>query len=365
MNSGASSRPGRRSRARRICGVDADAIRSRPGCTRPDRRRCRVHGLGLTEHVQGTDGVMALINLALLTGNLGKPGGGVNPLRGQNNVQGAAHMGCEPGTLPGSTPLDARTRRIRAALGRAAAAHARPQPARDDGRGRRRSTQGALGDRLRRLPDESERAARPRVPCSRSTSSSSRTCFSTKPRANSASVFLPACSSFEKDGTFMNAERRIQRVRAALRPVGDSKPDWQIVCRDRARDGRPRVSRSVRRGRSGTKCARSVPAARGMTYARLDAGGLQWPCPAEDHPGTPILHARAVRAAHRVRRCDASSHRATPERTSERLSVPADHGPITVPVQRRHDDRPHPEQRAAPLRCARHLTRRRNRQRNR
>jgi formate dehydrogenase major subunit len=65
-----------------------------------------VHGLGLTEHVQGTDGVMALINLALLTGNIGKPGSGVNPLRGQNNVQGAAHMGCDPAFLPGSIPID-------------------------------------------------------------------------------------------------------------------------------------------------------------------------------------------------------------------------------------------------------------------
>ena len=65
-----------------------------------------VHGLGLTEHVQGTDGVTALINLALLTGNVGKAGAGVNPLRGQNNVQGAAHMGCDPGVLPGSIPVD-------------------------------------------------------------------------------------------------------------------------------------------------------------------------------------------------------------------------------------------------------------------
>ena len=87
-----------------------------------------VHGLGLTEHVQGTDGVMALINLALLTGNVGKPGAGVNPLRGQNNVQGAAHMGCEPATLPGSIAARAGTRRLRAALGRAAAAHARAEP---------------------------------------------------------------------------------------------------------------------------------------------------------------------------------------------------------------------------------------------
>ena len=80
-----------------------------------------VHGLGLTEHVQGTDGVMALVNLALLTGNIGKPGAGVNPLRGQNNVQGAAHMGCDPALLAGSTPLEQGRARLRSALGRAAA----------------------------------------------------------------------------------------------------------------------------------------------------------------------------------------------------------------------------------------------------
>ena len=92
-------------RAAEICGVDADLIRQAARLYATSSPAMSAHGLGLTEHVQGTDGVIALINLALLTGNLGKPGSGVNPLRGQNNVQGAAHMGCDPATLPGSTPL--------------------------------------------------------------------------------------------------------------------------------------------------------------------------------------------------------------------------------------------------------------------
>ena len=83
----------------------------------------------MTEHVQGTDGVMALINLALLTGNIGNAGGGVNPLRGQNNVQGAAHMGCEPGTLTGcGSAIEDGRARVEAVWGAAAAAHAGPRP---------------------------------------------------------------------------------------------------------------------------------------------------------------------------------------------------------------------------------------------
>ncbi len=106
-------------RAAEICGVDADVIREAARAYAAHGPSFSMHGLGLTEHVQGTDGVMALVNLALLTGNVGKPGAGVNPLRGQNNVQGAAHMGCDPGVLPGSMP-DRRRGGLRSGLGRAA-----------------------------------------------------------------------------------------------------------------------------------------------------------------------------------------------------------------------------------------------------
>ena len=117
-----------------------------------------VHGLGLTEHVQGTDGVMALVNLALLTGNIGRPGGGVNPLRGQNNVQGAAHMGCEPGHAAGIGRRSSAGRAaFERAVGRSAAGAAGPPHARDDGRRDRRPLQGAVGDRLRHLSDQPAR----------------------------------------------------------------------------------------------------------------------------------------------------------------------------------------------------------------
>jgi formate dehydrogenase major subunit len=113
--------------------------------------------------------------------------------------------------------------------------------------------------------------------------------FLTETARACGTVLLPACSSFEKEGTFMNAERRIQRVRSALRPLGASRPDWQILCE---------VARSM--GGQGFGFAspmeiwdeirRLCDGARGMTYDRLDARGLQWPCPNEEHPGTAILH---------------------------------------------------------------------------
>ena len=102
-----------------ICGVEADAIRPAARLYATTRPAMIVNGLGMTEHVQGTDTVSALINLALITGNIGKPGAGVNALRGQNNVQGAAHMGCEPSLLPGSMPTGDRSRAISNAFGRA------------------------------------------------------------------------------------------------------------------------------------------------------------------------------------------------------------------------------------------------------
>ena len=114
--------------------------------------------------------------------------------------------------------------------------------------------------------------------------------FMTATALRFADVFLPACSSFEKEGTFMNAERRIQRVRRVIPPAGASKPDWQILCA---------VARAMGRGEAfvydsaeaiWNEVRTVCEGARGMSYARLETGGLQWPCPDETHPGTPILH---------------------------------------------------------------------------
>jgi formate dehydrogenase major subunit len=269
-----------------------------------------VHGLGLTEHVQGTDGVAVLIDLALLTGNLGIPGGGVNPLRGQNNVQGAAHMGCEPGSLPGSVPLEE---------GRSLVEHewGRPLPRRrglnllemmDAARAGRLKALWAVGyDVFLTNPNANETAAALRA----LDLVIVQDLFLNETARAFGTVFLPACSPFEKDGTFMNGERRVQRVRAALRAAGESKPDWRIVA-EIAR-GMGHEGFSFRGPEEIWDEVRSLcSGARGMTYARLDRAGLQWPCPTEDHPGTPLLHVEAFGQAARAS-LQCVEYRPTPE----------------------------------------------------
>ena len=303
------------SRAAAICRVDPDAIRYAARTYATGSPAMSVHGLGLTEHVQGTDGVMALINLALLTGNLGKPGGGVNPLRGQNNVQGAAHMGCDPATLPGSTPID-QGRETFERQWSAPLPRTRGLPLLEmmdaAGAGTLKGLWAIGHDVFLTNPNATETA--------RALRSLElvivQDLFLTETAREFGSVFLPACSSYEKDGTFMNAERRIQRVRAALRPAGGSKPDWQIIAeiaramgaRGFEYPGPEQIWDEVR-----TLCE----GARGMTYARLDIRGLQWPCPADDHPGTQVLHRDAFASGARATlRC--VEHRPTPEATTRK-----------------------------------------------
>jgi formate dehydrogenase major subunit len=114
--------------------------------------------------------------------------------------------------------------------------------------------------------------------------------FMTETARRFGSVFLPACSSFEKDGTFMNAERRIQRVRQALPPIGSSKSDWQIICALATAMGHADGFGFSSAEDIWNEVRQACTGARGMSYARLDREGLQWPCPDEGHPGTPILH---------------------------------------------------------------------------
>jgi formate dehydrogenase major subunit len=272
-----------------------------------------VHGLGLTEHVQGTDGVTALINLALLTGNLGRPGSGINPLRGQNNVQGAAHMGCEPGLLTGSMPIAAGRQAFeeRWEMSLPSSKGLNLMQMLDAARDGSLKGLWAVGyDILLTNPNVAETARALRA----LDLVIVQDLFLTETAREFGTVFLPACSSFEKDGTFMNAERRIQRVRAALPPAGASKPDWEIVCEvARAMGGRGFDFQTPQE--IWDEIRELAEGAGGMTYERLDRGGLQWPCPTEDHPGTQLLHRDQFpvgpRAALRV-----IEYKPTPEQTT-------------------------------------------------
>jgi formate dehydrogenase major subunit len=300
-------------RAADICGVDPNAIRRAARLYATNAPAMSIHGLGLTEHVDGTDEVAALINLAMLTGNIGRPGAGINPLRGQNNVQGAAHMGCDPSVLPGSIGVE-EGRATFDAFWEARLPHPRGLNALEmfdaASAGRLKALWTVGYDVLLSNPNQTEtrRALRSLELVV------VQDLFLTETARECGTVFLPACSPFEKDGTFMNAERRIQRVRAALRPIGGSKPDWQIVS-EIARAMGARGFSFAGPGEIWNEVRALCDGARGMTYARLDQRGLQWPCPAEDHPGTAILHRETFPMGSRaaLRTID---YRATPEVTT-------------------------------------------------
>lgn len=276
-------------RAAAVCGVAEEDIRRAARLYAENKPAMCFHGLGMTEHIQGAEGVMCLVNLALLTGNFGKPGSGVNPLRGQNNVQGAAHMGCEPGSLTGFVSIEQGTKLFESVW-------RRPLP-RTKGLNLMEMMDAAGAGELRALwvigydialtnPEaEATRAALAKLDLV-----VVQDLFLNETAREFAHVFLPACSSFEKDGTFMNSERRVQRVRRCIAPAGGSRPDWSILC-DVARAMGFHNEFDFQSAEDVWNEIRKVwPPGAGITYERLEQVGLQWPCPDASHPGTSILH---------------------------------------------------------------------------
>lgn len=287
-------------RAAEICGVAADGIRRAARIYGSDKPSMCFHGLGITEHVQGTETVMALVNLALLTGNFGKAGSGINPLRGQNNVQGSAHMGCEPNHLTGYVPLDVRPDRFEKVWGRKMPATA--------GMNLLEMMDAAEAGRLQALWTIGYDIAQTN-PDKASTLRALRNLkllivqdlFMNETARAFGTVFLPACSSFEKDGTFMNGERRVQRARRAVPPFGDSRPDWEIICElAKAMNAHDQFAFSSVDG-VWDEIRSLWPAGAGITYERLDRGGLQWPCPDIHHPGTKVLHVDSFPAGRKAK----------------------------------------------------------------
>lgn len=306
-------------RAAALCGVVADDIRKAARLYATAKPSMAVHGLGVTEHLQGTEGVMGIINLALLTGNIGKPGTGVNPLRGQNNVQGSAQMGCDPSILTGSVALEERRTLFESVWGA-------PVP-RDHGLNLMGMMDAAAAGRLKALwvigydilPTlanmPATRAALERLDCV-----IVQDLFITKTAAAAGHLFFPAASNFEKDGTFMNGERRIQRVRQASDAPGSAKPDWWIISELAKRMGHGTAFDYQSAEDVWNEVRRVWPEAAGVSYARLESGGLQWPCRTEDDPGTTILHVSDFTRPGPValQRLD---YVATPERVSEEFPL--------------------------------------------
>jgi formate dehydrogenase major subunit len=248
--------------------------------------------LGITEHHTAVDNVLGLINLALLTGHVGRWGSGLNPLRGQNNVQGGGDMGALPNKLTGFQ--DVEDDAARAKFERAWGVTIPPRNGwhlshmfEAMGRGDLTALY-VLGEN----PAQSEADAKHTL--ERLTGLDClivQDIFRTK-TAELAHVVLPATASFcEAEGTVTNSERRVQRIRRALPPPGSARDDIAILC-DLARrlgkdlgDPTPEELWSELRALS--------PMHGGMSYRRLEEmGGIQWPCPDEEHPGSPFLHGR-------------------------------------------------------------------------
>lgn len=273
-----------------MCGVPAETIRAAARLYAKNGPAMMMHGLGTTEHVQGTEGVMCLANLALLTGNLGKPGTGVNPLRGQNNVQGSAVMGCEPGGLTGSQPIDTAAGRFETVWGA-------PIPRKpglkaldmiDAAEARTLGLLWTIGyDIFLTNPDADKTA----TSLGKLDTVIVQDLFLNETAAAFGTVFLPAVSSHEKDGTFMNAERRIQRVRQAVPKLGNAKTDREILALVAEKLGFGEKFNFEDDAAVWDEIRAVWPAVKGITYKRLENEGLRWPCPDEQHPGAGVLHA--------------------------------------------------------------------------
>jgi formate dehydrogenase major subunit len=249
--------------------------------------------LGITEHHNATDNVLALINLALLTGKVGRYGCGLNPLRGQNNVQGGGDMGAIPARMPGFQDLQVPA--IHEKFSRAWGGAQFP-----DRKGYHLSemfeamehgeltTAYIVGENPARSEADQTRAVRLLSGLKHLVV---QDIFLTQ-TAQLAHVVLPAAAGWaESEGTVTNSERRVQRVRRALEPPSGARDDVDIIC-DLAQRlgcdwGRPSAEQVW------DECRRLSPMHAGMSYARLDElGGIQWPCPDESHPGTQFLHER-------------------------------------------------------------------------
>lgn len=277
-------------RAAEICGVDAEEIRraARTFATAPSA--AIVYAMGITQHSTGVDNVLALANLAMLTGNLGKEGSGVNPLRGQNNVQGACDMGGLPNVFTGYQPVSDPG--VREKFERAWGVDYLPG---NPGLTLMEMMDAAHRGDLKVLYIMGENPVISDPDISHLKEALERVDFLVvqdiflTETASLADLVLPAASFAEKEGTFTNTDRRVQRVRKALEPPGEAREDSWIIAQVASRLGYDMGDVSAAKVME--EIAALTPSYAGISYQRLDAlGELRWPCPSPDHPGTPILH---------------------------------------------------------------------------
>jgi formate dehydrogenase major subunit len=248
------------------------------------------YAMGITQHTTGTDNVMSLANLAMLTGNVGVEGGGVNPLRGQNNVQGACDMGALPNVFSGYQRVTDDA--VRAKFTEAW----KPVMPLSEKVGLTvvEMTNAAHEGKIKALyfMGENPMVSDPNTTHVRESlkKASFIVCqdiFMTE-TTELADVVFPATSIAEKDGTFTNTERRVQLCRKAIEPIGESRPDWKIIAEIATRMGYPMEYKNTEE--IFHEIRRVTPSYAGISHSRIERSGIQWPCPNEEHPGTRYLH---------------------------------------------------------------------------
>ncbi|TET75242.1 MAG: formate dehydrogenase subunit alpha [Dehalococcoidia bacterium] len=271
-----------------ITGVPADDLYQAARLYAQSAKACILFAMGITQHVTGTDNVWALANLAMATGHVGKEGTGVCPLRGQNNVQGACDMGALPNVFPGYQPVTDEANRGKFEESWHVSLPSKP------GLTVVEMIHGAEVGKIKSMYIMGEEPVLTDPNSTQVARGLKNLDFLVvqdiflSETAKFADVVLPAASFAEKDGTFTNTERRIQRVRMAIQSIGDSKPDWLIISEVANRLGYHMEYETP--GEIMEEIAPLTPIYAGIHYDRLGQSGLQWPCRTRDDPGTKYLH---------------------------------------------------------------------------
>ncbi|MFH1538536.1 MAG: formate dehydrogenase subunit alpha [bacterium] len=274
----------------KITGVPKEKIAAAARIYSTSQTSSILYSMGITQHSHGTENVFALSNLALVTGQIGRPSTGINPLRGQNNVQGACDMGALPNVYPGYQKVNVPevqkkfekawgVRKLDNQIGMTVT-----------------EIMGSRGEKEIKalyVIGENPAMSEPDIGHARKVLEKIdflvvQDIFLTE-TAQYADVVLPGASFAEKEGTFTNTERRVQLLGKALEPVGKSIPDWKAICMLAKKMGAKgfnfRSPEGILR-----EIAKLTPSYGGITYKRIAVEGLHWPCPTPKHPGTPYLH---------------------------------------------------------------------------
>jgi formate dehydrogenase alpha subunit len=276
--------------AEEICKVPAEDIRTAARMYATTHKAGIYYTLGITEHTHGTDNVYGLANLVLMTGHLGRPSSGMNPLRGQNNVQGANDAGASPIFYPGYQRVSDPAAREK--FGKAWGVELDSK----DGLNLNVMMKELAKGNVKGLYVMGEDIVLSEPNASQVEEGLNQCEFLVvqdifhNETTRFADIVLPATCFAEKDGVFTNSDRRVQRVRKAVSAPGEARPDWQIIC-DIARASGYDMPHYESPGEVYKELAALSDKFSGISHERIDSeGGLQWPCPTDDHPGTVYLH---------------------------------------------------------------------------